>query len=30
MRWYLGHQEWVEQVTSGVYRDYSKHHYGTG
>ena len=30
MRWYLGHQEWVEQVTSGAYRDYYKHHYGTG
>ena len=30
MRWYLDHQEWVEQVTSGVYRDYYKHHYGTG
>ena len=30
MRWYLDHQEWVEQVTSGAYRDYYKHHYGTG
>ena len=29
MRWYLDHQEWVEQVTSGAYRDYCKHHYGT-
>ena len=30
MRWYLDHQEWVEQVTSGAYLDYYKHHYGTG
>ena len=30
MRWYLDQQEWVEQVTSGAYRDYYKHHYGNG
>ena len=30
LRWYLEHQEWVEQVTSEAYRDYYKHHYGTG
>ena len=30
MRWYLDNQDWVEQVTSGAYRNYYKHHYGTG
>ena len=29
LRWYLDHQDWVEQVTSGAYRDYYRKHYGT-
>ena len=27
LRWYLDHQDWVEQVTSGAYRDYYRKHY---
>ncbi|MCD6496692.1 MAG: dTDP-glucose 4,6-dehydratase [Deltaproteobacteria bacterium] len=26
--WYLSHREWVENVTSGAYRDYYDHMYG--
>jgi dTDP-glucose 4,6-dehydratase len=28
--WYLGNQEWVAEVTSGVYRDYYQKQYGGG
>ncbi len=28
VRWYLDHPDWVEQVTSGAYRDWVGHHYG--
>lgn len=27
--WYLAHQEWVDEVTSGAYREYYASHYGT-
>lgn len=26
--WYLSHQDWLNQVTSGAYRDYYRQHYG--
>jgi dTDP-glucose 4,6-dehydratase len=28
VRWYLGHPEWVEQVTSGTYRNWIDENYG--
>jgi len=28
IQWYLDHQEWVKQVTSGDYRTYYEHQYG--
>ncbi|HIJ80455.1 MAG TPA: dTDP-glucose 4,6-dehydratase [Desulfuromonadales bacterium] len=28
--WYLEHQEWVQEVTSGAYRDYYQSQYGGG
>jgi dTDP-glucose 4,6-dehydratase len=28
VRWYLDHQDWVESVTSGSYRDWIAQHYG--
>jgi dTDP-glucose 4,6-dehydratase len=28
VRWYLDHQDWVESVTSGTYRDWIAQHYG--
>jgi dTDP-glucose 4,6-dehydratase len=28
--WYLAHQEWVAEVTSGAYRDYYQQQYGGG
>jgi dTDP-glucose 4,6-dehydratase len=28
VEWYLGHQDWVRNVTSGAYRDWVKQHYG--
>ncbi len=27
--WYLEHRDWVEEITSGVYRDYYQQQYGT-
>ncbi|MDZ4185461.1 MAG: dTDP-glucose 4,6-dehydratase [Desulfuromonadales bacterium] len=27
--WYLQHRDWVEEITSGVYRDYYQQQYGT-
>jgi dTDP-glucose 4,6-dehydratase len=27
VQWYLDHPEWIEQVKSGAYRDWIKHHY---
>jgi dTDP-glucose 4,6-dehydratase len=27
IRWYLEHQDWVANVTSGAYRDWIAHHY---
>jgi dTDP-glucose 4,6-dehydratase len=29
VRWYLDHQDWVESVTSGSYRDWIAEHYST-
>jgi dTDP-glucose 4,6-dehydratase len=29
IEWYLGHQEWVESVTSGSYRQWVEQHYGS-
>jgi dTDP-glucose 4,6-dehydratase len=29
VRWYLDHDEWVQHVTSGAYRDWVGRHYGT-
>ena len=29
LRWYIENQDWVEQITSGSYRDYYRQHYGT-
>lgn len=26
--WYLSHQDWLQHVTSGAYREYYRHHYG--
>jgi dTDP-glucose 4,6-dehydratase len=28
VRWYLDHQDWVADVTSGGYRDWIARHYG--
>lgn len=28
VRWYLGHEEWLENVTSGAYRNYYNEQYG--
>jgi dTDP-glucose 4,6-dehydratase len=28
VEWYLGHQDWVRNVTSGAYRDWIERHYG--
>jgi dTDP-glucose 4,6-dehydratase len=28
VEWYLGHQDWVRNVTSGAYRDWVAQHYG--
>lgn len=30
VKWYLDHAEWVADVTSGAYRDWTKMHYGQG
>jgi len=27
IRWYLEHQDWISNITSGTYRDYYKHQY---
>jgi len=28
IRWYIDHQDWVSNITTGTYRDYYKHQYG--
>ena len=28
IRWYIDHQNWVSNITTGTYRDYYKHQYG--
>ena len=28
VQWYLDHQEWVQRVTSGAYREWVTTHYG--
>ena len=28
VRWYLDHQDWVQHVTSGAYREWVTTHYG--
>jgi dTDP-glucose 4,6-dehydratase len=29
IRWYHGHGEWIEQVTSGAYREWLAANYGS-
>ena len=30
VKWYLGHQDWVQQITSGEYRHWMERQYGNG